>query len=136
MERRGANATSQGTPIGLYLSAFGISDSFGPVAEASVLSHFTVTSNTSATLETYLLSGPFGLHHSDLTFTDITSGIELFSVTNDVGLYVFDLLADHEYLLSSTTQYGSANLTIAVPAPASAVLLGLSGLLASRRRRN
>jgi len=125
------NAGVSGMPTSLSLGASGLSDTGTPTADASVVSRFTVTSNTSATLETYLFA-----FSANLTFTDITTGIELFSVVDfDIGFYEFDLLADHEYRFSSATNNGYARLTINVPAPASAVLYGLSGLLASRRRR-
>ena len=129
------NAGVSGMPTSLSLGAFGRSDTGTPTADASVVSLFTVTSNTSVTLETYLFSYG-GLYYGNLTFTDMTTGIELFSTVDfDIGFYDFDLLADHEYRFSSATNNGYARLTINVPAPASALLFGLSGLLASRRRR-
>ena len=89
---------------------------YWPPAEVSVDSHFTVISNTFATLS-YNINEFDNYADGDLEFTDLTTGTVLLSVSDNAGSQVFELLAEHEYRLSmSATQFGSANLTIDPPA--------------------
>jgi len=122
----GAYASARGRPtlIENYSAAYG-----GLLAEASVDSRFTVTSNTFATLS---------YNDASLSFIDLTTGTTLLSVNNTEGSRVFELLVEHEYQYISTAMTTVNNhqyASLTIPAPASTMAFGLCGLLASRRRR-
>jgi len=119
-----ASAWGEATRIGNLAGSYGYS------AEAGVDSRFTVTSNTFATLS---------YNDASLSFIDLTTGTTLLSVNNTEGSRVFELLVEHEYQYISTAMTTVNNhqyASLTIPAPASTMAFGLSGLLMSRRRRN
>jgi len=122
----GSYASARGEPTCIEndAAAYG-----GLLAEAGVDSRFTVTANTFATLS---------YNDASLLFIDLTTGTTLLSVNNTEGSQVFELLIEHEYQYISTargTTFNSQSASLTIPAPASTMAFGLSGLLMSRRRR-
>ena len=122
------DAEAWGTPMSMGLYAYGFDFRGGMTAYAQVNSQFTVSSDVVVTVDWYLFTG-------FLSLTDLTNGVVLLSQSaGDVGSLDIPLFAGQLYEYSSGTAIGYASLTI--PAPPSAALLGLVGLVGRRRRRN
>ncbi|MBT8207069.1 MAG: hypothetical protein KJO18_02250 [Acidimicrobiia bacterium] len=123
------DAEAWGTPMSMGLYAYGFDFFGGLTAYAQVNSQFTVSSDVVVTVKWYLLITGF------LSLTDLTNGVVLLSQSPGTdGSLDTPLFADHLYEYSSGTEIGYTSVTI-IPAPASAPLLAMGGLLGRRRRR-
>lgn len=124
------DAVAWGMPTSLGLYAYGTTDTGGPSAYAQVDSQFTVSSDVVVTVDWYLFPFLTGF----LSLTDLTNDVVLLSPYQCCGSLDIPLFADRLYEYSSGTDYGYTSVTI-IPAPASAALLAMGGLLGRRRRR-
>jgi len=102
----GGEAYSWGTPTDVGVTAYSFG---GPASYASCDSHFTVTSDTTITLDWYL--------YQTTVLTDLTNGLVLLSTAEEgpIGSEDIQLLAGTEYEFSSAASFGYAYMTIQPP---------------------
>ncbi|MCB9845928.1 MAG: PEP-CTERM sorting domain-containing protein [Phycisphaeraceae bacterium] len=134
----GALATSDGTPSLIDMTA--TSDTLSGAFAAAFVSYFTVSADTVATAS-WDYTGGFAL--TDFIVHNVTDGVDVLFVSGGgtpPGTAPVPLEAGKDYRLSAWPFAtggldGTSFARLEVPAPSSLALLGLGGLVATRRRR-
>ena len=135
----GAIATSVGNAGLIDMTAY--SDANGGAFAAAFIVQFDVTANASATAS-WDFSGDFFGASAPFIIDDLTNAVNLLTVApgTAAGSAGVSLVAGNSYQLTAfpfaTGQgTGTSLANLVIPAPSSAALLGLGGLIATRRRR-
>lgn len=127
------------------MSAKATAGSFGAYAYShnhDLISYFTVDQNFNATVD-WDFTQANSPYTNYLTIIDADNFITVFDHNNDAGTTQVSFNAGTNYVMFALSDVTAANFgdvgtsrwSISVPAPGSAGLLGLAGLIAARRRR-